>query len=68
MSIDVNGDFLSPNLQVFSADWDEEGVYFYQAFKPEIADWALKNQSLGGEAFNTRRMTWIKPSFAWMLY
>merc|ERR1712217_906529 len=34
----------------------------------EIADWALENQKFGGPNFNPTRMTWIKPSFAWMLY
>lgn len=28
----------------------------------------MANQRLGGPAFNAERMTWIKPSFAWMLY
>jgi hypothetical protein len=52
----------------FIGEWDEEGVYFYQAFNIDIADWALKNQRFGGPGFNPVRMTWIKPSFAWMLY
>ena len=40
----------------------------YQAYCDEIAEWALQHQRLGGPAFNPRRMTWIKPSFAWVLY
>jgi len=55
-------------FQVFNAEWNKEGVYFYQAFNNEIADWALKHQTLGGPAFKPIRMTWIKPSFAWALY
>jgi len=55
-------------IQVFEGEWDEEGVYFYQAFNDNIADWALLHQRFGGPAFNPTRMTWIKPSFAWMLY
>jgi len=50
------------------AEFDEEGVYFYQAFKPSIADFAVANQRFGGDDFNPSRMTWIKPSFAWVLY
>ena len=50
------------------AEWDEEGVYVYQAFNNEIADWALTNGKFGGPSFNPHRMTWIKPSFAWVLY
>eukprot|EP00531_Pseudo-nitzschia_arenysensis_P004940 CAMPEP_0116114558 /NCGR_PEP_ID=MMETSP0329-20121206/44_1 /TAXON_ID=697910 /ORGANISM="Pseudo-nitzschia arenysensis, Strain B593" /LENGTH=261 /DNA_ID=CAMNT_0003607945 /DNA_START=31 /DNA_END=816 /DNA_ORIENTATION=+ len=55
-------------LQVFNADWDEEGVYFYQAYCNEIADYAITHQRFGGKRWNSSRMTWIKPSFAWMLY
>jgi len=53
---------------VFTGEWDEEGVYVYQAFSPDIADWALEHQQLGGPHFDASRMTWIKPSFAWVLY
>lgn len=55
--------------QVFRADWDEEGVWVYQAFNNEIADWAIANQTFAGcPVFKPLRMTWIKPSFAWVLY
>ena len=53
---------------VFVGEHDEEGVYVYQAYGNEIADYAVENQRLGGPGFNATRMTWIKPSFAWMLY
>ena len=53
---------------MIEAEYDEEGVYFYQAFNDAIADWALEHQCLGGEEFKPARMTWIKPSFAWVLY
>ena len=52
----------------FNGEWDEEGVSFYQAFHDGIADWAVENQRFGGPHFNPTRMTWIKPSFAWVLY
>eukprot|EP00928_Gymnodinium_smaydae_P026393 TRINITY_DN20745_c0_g1_i2.p1 TRINITY_DN20745_c0_g1~~TRINITY_DN20745_c0_g1_i2.p1 ORF type:complete len:275 (+),score=33.07 TRINITY_DN20745_c0_g1_i2:142-966(+) len=54
--------------QAFVGEWDAEGVYVYQAYTDSIADWALENQKLGGPHFNPTRMTWIKPSFAWVLY
>lgn len=53
---------------VFSGEWDAEGVFVYQAFCPAIADWAVEHQAFGGPLFNPTRMTWIKPSFAWVLY
>ena len=55
-------------VQIFRAEYDNEGVYFYQAFNDQIADWAIEHQTLGGDFWNPNRMTWIKPSFAWMLY
>ena len=56
------------DMQVFRGEWDEEGVYFYQAYNDDIADWAIEHQKFGGPNFNATRMTWIKPSFAWVLY
>lgn len=55
-------------LPKIRADFDEEGVYFYQAFQPSIANYAIENQRFGGDDFKPVRMTWIKPSFAWVLY
>lgn len=52
----------------FMAEWDADGVFFYQAFNDAIADYAIEHQRFGGEAFNPTRMTWIKPSFGWVLY
>ena len=55
--------------QEIRADYDDQGVWFYQAFKDSIADWAIEHQTLGGAPeFRPLRMTWIKPSFAWVLY
>ena len=58
----------SASTHVFRAEYDEEGVYVYQAFGDSIADHALAHGRFGGPDFNPARMTWIKPSFAWMLY
>ncbi|KAJ6255094.1 hypothetical protein M0813_11751 [Anaeramoeba flamelloides] len=56
------------NCPTFKGQFDQEGVYVYQAFSDEIADYAVDNQKFGGKAYKTNRMTWIKPSFAWVLY
>jgi hypothetical protein len=45
------------NVQLFEGEYDEEGVYIYQAFCSEIANYAIEHQTLGGPAFNTSRMT-----------
>ena len=60
--------FTNMNPQIFEAEWDTEGVFFYQAYNNKIVDYALAHQQLGGPNFNPTRMTWIKPSFAWVLY
>lgn len=59
---------LPSHIPVIRGEWDHEGVYVYQAYRDAIADWALEHQRFGGPAWNPTRMTWIKPSFAWMLY
>ena len=58
----------SLEIREIRAEWDEEGVWVYQAYNDTIAEWSLKHNQLGGPGFNPTRMTWIKPSFAWMLY
>ncbi|MCA9904361.1 MAG: DUF4291 domain-containing protein [Anaerolineae bacterium] len=49
------------------AAYDDAGVYVYQAFTPGIVQAALEKGTFGA-GFDLGRMTWIKPSFAWMLY
>ena len=52
--------------KVIYADYDEEGVYVYQAFKPKIVDVAVE-QNKFGKGFGVDRISWIKPSLGWML-
>ena len=40
----------------------------YQAYKPEIAEYAVAHQTFGGPHFSYSRMSWIKPNFLWMMY
>lgn len=49
------------------AQYDDESVVVYQAYKPQIARWAVANQRFGG-SFKFTRMSWIKPNFLWMMY
>ncbi|MCB0331419.1 MAG: DUF4291 domain-containing protein [Bdellovibrionales bacterium] len=49
------------------ADFDRSGIFVYQAFNSEIANYALENGRFG-RGFRTDRTTWVKPSFGWMLY
>lgn len=49
------------------AFYDNETITIYQAFKKEIALPAVKAQTFVSP-FKIERMTWIKPSFLWMMY
>lgn len=49
------------------AHYTKEYIRIYQAYNTTIAHEAVKLQTFG-ENFNVNRMTWIKPSFLWMMY
>lgn len=49
------------------AQYDDAGIVVYQAYRPAIADFAVKHQRFGGE-FSYNRMSWIKPNFLWMMF
>lgn len=57
---------IIPQKQI-RAVFDENTIRVYQAFSPAIAEEAVKNGTFGGR-FSLERMTWIKPSFLWMMY
>jgi len=46
----------------------EHDIVVYQAYRPQIADYAVAHQKLGGAHFSYDRMSWIKPGFLWMMY
>lgn len=48
------------------ADYDDQSIVVYQAYRPEIAEAALRAGRFV-EPFSVNRMTWIKPSFLWMM-
>ena len=49
------------------AMYDEQTIRVYQAYSNIIADEAIKIGTFG-DSFKLSRMTWIKPSFLWMMY
>lgn len=55
------------NVNRIRAVFNEESIRVYQAYNDKIADEALRLGTFGS-SFNTKRMTWIKPSFLWMMY
>lgn len=55
-----------PQRQI-RAVFDNETITVYQAYSPLIAKPALHKGTFGSN-FKMSRMTWIKPSFLWMMY
>lgn len=49
------------------AHFDDETIIVYQAYRPEIGNFATEHGFFGGE-FKYSRMSWIKPNFLWMMY
>jgi hypothetical protein len=47
------------------AQFDDESVIVYQAYRPAIDHFAAHHGYFGGE-FSLNRMSWIKPNFLWM--
>ncbi len=54
-------------MRKINALYDDGTVRVYQAYRDEIADEALELGTFGSH-FKKTRMTWIKPSFLWMMY
>lgn len=50
------------------ATFDQATIRVYQAYSHGIADAALARGTFVSPPFKRDRMTWIKPSFRWMLY
>src|SRR6516225_4159075 len=57
---------MPPQRQV-RADYDAQTIVVYQAYPPAIADRAVQAQRFVAP-FSFRRMTWIKPSFLWLMH
>ena len=49
------------------AQYNRQCIRVYQAYNSVIAKEAVALQTFG-ENFNINRMTWIKPSFLWLMY
>jgi hypothetical protein len=49
------------------AQYDDESIVVYQAYRPSIGNFATEHGYFGGD-FSLGRMSWIKPNFLWMMY
>ena len=56
-----------PQKQI-RAHYDVHTIRVYQAYPDVIADSALAHGTFVSPPFKLERMTWIKPSFLWMMY
>ncbi|MEU0880732.1 DUF4291 domain-containing protein [Lentzea sp. NPDC005914] len=54
-------------MREIRADYDDQSIVVYQAYSPAIAVAAVEAQRFV-PPFRMERMTWIKPSFLWMMY
>jgi hypothetical protein len=56
-----------PQHREIRADFDRETIITYQAYAPNIGEAALDAQRFV-PPFSFNRMTWIKPSFLWLMH
>ena len=56
------------NQRMIRAKYDEKSITIYQAYNKIIAQSSVSNQTFISPPFKKKRMTWIKPSFTWMMY
>lgn len=49
------------------AQYDDDTVIVYQAYRPSIGLYAAEYGTFGGD-FSFSRMSWVKPNFLWMMY
>lgn len=61
------GSMSRPPLRQVRAVFDADTITVYQAYAPEIAEAAVRAGRFV-PPFRRERMTWIKPSFLWMMY
>ena len=49
------------------AQYDDDTIIVYQAYRPSIGQFVVKNGVFGGD-FSYSRMSWVEPNFLWMMY
>jgi len=59
---------MNKPIKEIRATYTDETIRIYQAYSDAIADSALTHGKFISPPFKTERMTWIKPSFLWMMY
>jgi Domain of unknown function (DUF4291) len=59
---------MKPPQRQIRAHYDDTTITVYQAYNASIASPAVSHQKLNASPSFRKRMTWIKPSWAWMMY
>lgn len=60
---------MAPPERQIRALYDQEAITVYQAYSSVIAEPAVREQKLSASPeFKPTRMTWVKPSWCWMMY
>lgn len=54
--------------RIIRAQYDDNTITVYQAYNNAIGQSAVQNKNFVSPPFKMDRMTWIKPSFLWMMY
>lgn len=54
--------------RVILAQYDEDSIVVYQAFNRQIGHYAAGHGRLDAPGFDPERMSWIRPSFLWMMH
>lgn len=54
--------------RIIRAQYDENTITVYQAYSNKIGLPAAQKKTFASTPFKMERMTWIKPSFLWMMY
>jgi Domain of unknown function (DUF4291) len=50
------------------AQFNEDTIIVYQAYRPSIGRFVAEHGVFGGPDFSFSRMSWIKTNFLWMMY
>jgi hypothetical protein len=58
----------NPPYRQIRALYDDKTITVYQAYNSSIASAAVEHQKLNASPLFIPRMTWIKPSWNWMMY
>lgn len=63
-------DFAVPPMKErkIRASFNNNTIVVYQAYNSAIAQSGVANQRFVSPPFKRERMTWVKPSFLWMMY